>query len=164
MKYFTLLLINLFFLLLIACNTQEPKQDKTIAENKESKEKEDDYELAVHMGLLQRYLEKAYFAAEGGNDALHDFYIHEMEEEMESIQKAGVMDDGINVSYNMLHYGIKSLETYESRIEAEGLANFQGHFDNLINGCNSCHMVSKKPFIQIQKPSVNAFPSQKFTP
>lgn len=158
----TLLILSVFFW--TACNSEEKDEKSVEIKTAVKTESNEDFELAVHMGLMQRYLEKAYFAAKASNAPLHNFYVHELEEEMEAIQKAGVMDDGINVSYNMLHYGIKSLETYESRIEEEGLANFSEHFENLINGCNSCHMVSKKPFIQIQKPSVNQYSSQKFTP
>lgn len=146
----------------IACQ-QEPKEVVKKVESKVIHE-EQELELAVSMGYLQRYLTKTYFAAQEENTQLHDFYTHELEEVMEKIQEAGIEEDGVNISYNILHYGIKSLETYESRIKEEGFKNHKEHFQNLINGCNSCHMVSKHPFIQIQVPTSNPYTSQKFTP
>lgn len=158
---FWVLVLALF---LIACgpgtNTNSPATAKSVKENNTPS----NIELAVYMTRLQRYLEKAYWSANANNTALHEFYIHEMEETMEQVQEAGLVEDGVNISYNMLQFGIKSLETYEARVKEDGIASVPDHFQNLINGCNGCHLTSKKGFIQIQVPTVNQYNSQKFTP
>lgn len=153
----------LLVLLLIAC-TEEKQEVTAKEESKKVLLEEPEVELATYMANMQRYLEKMYWSAKANNEPLHQFYLHELEEQMESVQEAGITEDGVNVSYNMLHYGIKSLEVYEGRVKEEGLTSYPGHFKNLINGCNACHMVSKKPFVVIKTPELNIYSSQSFEP
>ncbi len=158
---------GVFALMVIAaCNQNKTDNPQTQVSQQTHTEQEEheQVELAIYMARLQRYMEKAYWSAKSNNEALHNFYIHEMEETMEHVQEAGITEDGVNISYNMLQFGLKSLETYESRIAEEGLASYPTHFQNLINGCNGCHLTSKKGMIKIQAPSVNHYSSQDFTP
>ncbi|MGB0166840.1 MAG: hypothetical protein ACPF8V_08310 [Luteibaculum sp.] len=156
----------LAFALIVGCAGEngESKVNQQAEKQEISSDETEEIELAVYMARLQRYLEKAYWSAQEGNKDLHNFYVHEMEEIMEAVYESGVVDEGVNVSYNMLQYGLKSLEVYEKRIEEEGFSNYSGHFENLINGCNSCHLVSKKGMIKIQIPTVNTYSSQSFKP
>lgn len=148
------------FLVVVACTGKETASD---SEEKISVDHSpEEFELAPHMANLQRYLEKMYWSGKEENELLHEFYAHELEETMEEINEAGVIEDGVNISYNMMSFGIKALETYQKRIKEEGFSDFDNQFKNLINGCNGCHLVSKKGMIVIQAPSVNHYSSQRF--
>ncbi len=148
------------FMVVIACTAEQT--DSVSTEKKSVEHSSEEFELAPHMANLQRYLEKMYWSAKEENELLHEFYAHEIEETMEEIHEAGVMEDGVNISYNMMSFGIKALETYEKRIEENGFSDYDNQFKNLINGCNGCHLVSKKGMIVIQAPTVNHYSSQRF--
>ena len=94
---------------------------------------------------------KLYYAGMAGNKALTDFYLHEMEETMEVVADAGVMEDGIDISSHMTGFGLGVLETIEKRLTPD-LSNFPEQYNQLLNGCNSCHKVSRHGFIVITVP------------
>lgn len=121
-------------------------------------------EVAVYMGRLQLYANKLYFAGINGNKALYKFYLHEMEEAMETVADGKVVsDNGIDISANMKAFGEQSLQVLEKKIEEEGFANFKTHYTNLISSCNSCHKVSQKGMIVITEPKNPVFDNQDYS-
>jgi hypothetical protein len=56
------------------------------------------------------------------------------------------------------------IEPLEKAIEAKNNAQFAAAFDNLTDGCNSCHAKAGKPFIRIQRPSEPPVGNQNFAP
>lgn len=125
---------------------------------------ETELELAVYMGRLQLYANKLYFAGINENESLYKFYLHEMEEAMETIADGKVVsDNGIDISANMKAFGEQSLQVLEKKIEEEGFKNFKSHYNNLISSCNSCHKVSQKGMIVITEPKKPVFDNQDYS-
>ena len=114
--------------------------------------------VGVYMQQFQYYVTKLYFAGINKNTELQEFYIEELEEYMEELAEKNVFDDGINISQNIELYGLKSLSTFEKQLEM-GI-DFNESYSNLLNGCNSCHKVSKHSFIHITIPKNNGFNQQ----
>ena len=120
-------------------------------------------DVLLYMNKLQIYSNKAYFAAKADNKALHSFYVHEMEETMETFIDGGVVLDGNNLSQNMEGFGLGAVKAYEAGIERQGLTNVDSIYSILTNGCNSCHMVSGKPYLVIKEPTTPIFTNQDFS-
>jgi hypothetical protein len=118
-------------------------------------------ELAIHMGRLQLYMNKLYFAGINQNDALAAFYIHELEEAMEEIVAAKIVDEGIDISMNTQLFGLNQLENFEKQIENNS-TDFTEAYALLVKSCNNCHSVSKHPFIVIKEPTNPVFDNQVY--
>ena len=118
-------------------------------------------ELAIYMGRLQLYMNKLYFAGINQNDALAAFYIHELEEALEEIVAAKIVDEGIDISMNTQLFGLNQLENFEKQIENKS-TDFNDAYALLVKSCNNCHAVSKHPFIVIKEPTNPVFDNQVY--
>lgn len=121
-------------------------------------------ELAVVMGRIQRYHQKLWASGQAGNAELAAFYLHELEEAMEEVVDAQVVEDGIDISALMRTYGISTIELLEKKLKEEGVAALHADAELLVNTCNSCHISSGHAFIRIQVPTAVYFPDQRFEP
>lgn len=162
------LLLIILALVTFYKNAQQSKQiellQAEISESKATKTAipEPEFELATAMGKLQYFSNKLYYSLKSNNKSLADFYIHEMEESFEAIEDANIVEDGIAISDNVKAYGIKGLENFERFLE-QSPERFEEHYLNLVNACNSCHLVSKHGFIEITVPSSPVVSNQNFS-
>jgi hypothetical protein len=122
------------------------------------------FEVAVAMGRIQQYTHKLWWAGQGGNVPLVQFYLHEIEEAMEEVAEAGVVDEDVEVSAQMLQYGPPIVEAFADKVRTSGLTDFAQQYDVLMSTCNSCHMATKHPYLRVQVPSLSRFSDQVFTP
>lgn len=121
-------------------------------------------EVAVYMGRIQIYANKLWSAGKAGNLPLADFYRHEMKEAMEEVAKAGILDDGVDVSEKMSTYGIKTLDAMKAAFQADGLKDFDARFATLVEVCNTCHRECGKPYLRIKVPTYTRYDDQEFAP
>lgn len=120
-------------------------------------------EVAVYMGRIQLFMNKLWSSGNAGNLELAQFYRHELEESMEDLVNAGVVDDGVPVSEHMSEYGLKTMTSLDKKWKAEGLADFAADHAMLVNTCNTCHQRCGYGFIKIRSPSSSRFDDQDFT-
>jgi len=73
-------------------------------------------EVAVYMERIQAFSNKLWSAGKAGNLPLAEFYRHEMKEAMEELAKAGIVDDGVNVSEQMEQHGIRTLDRMKAEL------------------------------------------------
>lgn len=118
-------------------------------------------EVAHFMSRIQQYHMKLYFAGIENNRDLMTFYLHELEEEMETIAKARITDGEINISQNMQQIGLTEINNFNSKMASPSF-NFEQSFEQLTFSCNTCHQSSGFPFIQIIIPSENPIQNQQF--
>jgi hypothetical protein len=118
-------------------------------------------ELAIYMGRLQLFMNKLYFAGINQNDELSAFYIHEIEETLEELVAAKIIDDGIDISLNTQLFGLNQLENFEKQLEDKS-TDFKNAYSLLVQSCNNCHSVSKHPFIVIKEPTNPVFDNQVY--
>jgi hypothetical protein len=121
-------------------------------------------EVAVHMARIQVYMHKLYWAGMAQNVALADFYRHEIKEVMEEVVKAGVKEDGVDISAMMSATGIQAIDAMKAHLKEKGLDGFRQQYDSLLEGCNSCHAASGHAMVRIQVPTENRYSDQVFTP
>ena len=94
-----------------------------------------------------------------------EFYLHEMEEAMEEVADAGVIEEGIDVSEQMRIYGLSAIEELEKKMKSDGVEAVLADGELLVNSCNSCHTASGYAMIKIQVPDgTQVFPDQVMLP
>lgn len=125
----------------------------------------EDIEVAEIMGRMERHHAKWWLAGREGNAELAGFYLHELEEAMEELAEAHVVEDnGVDVSANMRTYGLPIVKELERKLKQEGVAAMHADADVLVATCNSCHVASGFPFIKVRVPSGAVFPGQDLRP
>jgi hypothetical protein len=128
-------------------------------------EAEEGIEVAVVMGRMERFHTKWWLAGGEGNAALAAFYLHELEEAMEEVAEAHVVEDnGVDVSANMRTYGLPVVKELERKLKEQGVAAMHADADVLVATCNSCHVATGHSFIRVQVPQGITFPGQDFRP
>ncbi len=125
---------------------------------------EEDLEVAIVMGRMQRFHQKFWGALEAGNAELAAFYLHELEEAMEEVAEANIVEEAADVSASMRTYGLPVVEHLEEKLKAEGIAGLRAEADLLVNSCNSCHQHTGYPFIKIRVPQGIGIPDQDLSP
>ncbi len=124
---------------------------------------EQEIELAVLMFRLQVHADKLWHSGEAQNWPLAGFYIHEIEETVEEIAQAKIVEDGHNISALVGMTSIQSpLRAMSKSVEAEDEEAFAAAYVELVDGCNSCHGETDHGFIHIQIPSSPALSNQRF--
>lgn len=167
MKYAStfIALVAIFLCLVLFYKLDKIQQGKPAAEETESAVLAEGKEVdaVAIMGRMQVYMNKLYFAGKSENKALYQFYLNELREGMTEIAGGKVLMDGVDVSGNMEAFGLPSIKVIEKRVGEEGFKNFEGHYNNVVTACNSCHKVSKKGFINITIPKTPIFDNQTYT-
>ncbi len=122
-------------------------------------------EVAEIMGRLERHHAKWWRAGHEGNAELAAFYLHEMEEAMEELATAGVVEDsGVDISAMMRTYGLPAIASLERSLQEDGVAAMHAGADVFVATCNSCHVATGHGFIRVKVPTDAAFPGQDMRP
>lgn len=159
MKYIILTIAIALVTTFFSCTNQSESAPGTAA----ASESHYEVDLIQSMGRMQLYMNKLYFAGINGNTELRDFYIHEIEETMETIEEGNVMHEGVNISQNIKLFGLDQLEVFERAISAD-TSGFKSAYGQLLLSCNNCHTASKYPFIVLKEPTNPVFDNQVYEP
>ena len=127
-------------------------------------EEHEEIEVAIIMGRIQRFHQKWWAAGHAGNAELAGFYLHEMEEAMEGIATARLIDEGVDVSAHMHTYGLAMVEVLEKKLKEHGVAAMHADAALLANTCSTCHVACGHPYLRIVPPTAVYFPDQDFAP
>jgi len=128
----------------------------------ETIEREEDFELAEPMGQMLQFMDKLYFAGKEENWELASFYLHEIEEQAESIVEADIQEGGVNLSHLVDGMLVPQVEALEQVVEGEGRIEFESAYRGLVDKCNACHEGTKHHFIRIKVPEKSMFTNQQF--
>ena len=120
--------------------------------------------LGEFMAATQVRHAKLWFAGKNNNWALAAWEVDEIKEGLEDAAKLHATHDGIPVAEMIKTIIDPRLEKLEKAIAARSSTQFIAAFDDLTDGCNSCHAAANKPFIRIQRPTAPPFSNQDFTP
>lgn len=157
------LILALFALLIGVYNYVAMQKNCThLDANSNHQEKEMEFELADYMNKLQRHVNKLWFAGSAQNWELAQFYVHELEESMEAVEHAHLVENGMTLDPLMRNFGLKSLYKLKNAISSKESKAFDEAYDILITNCNNCHHATQYPFIIIQKPRNPAYDNQLF--
>jgi len=120
--------------------------------------------LGEFMTATQLRHAKLWFAGKSNNWALAAYEIDEIKEGLEDAAKYHANNDGVPVAELIKAIIDPRLEQLEKVIEGKSGTQFAAAFDELTNGCNSCHAKAGKGFVRIQRPTAPPVSNQNFTP
>jgi hypothetical protein len=120
--------------------------------------------LGEFMTATQLRHAKLWFAGKSNNWALAAYEVDEIKEGLEDAAKYHANNDGVPVAELIKAIIDPRLEQLEKAIEGKSSTQFAAAFDELTNGCNSCHAKAGKPFIRVQRPTTPPVSNQNFTP
>lgn len=120
--------------------------------------------LGEFMTATQLRHAKLWFAGKSENWPLAAYEIDEIKEGLENAAKYHANNDGVPVAELIKAIIDPRLEQLEKATEGKSSTQFAAAFDELTNGCNSCHAKAGKPFIRIQRPTAPPVSNQNFAP
>jgi hypothetical protein len=107
---------------------------------------------------------KLWFAGKDSNWDLAAYEIDEIKEGFEDAARLHPTFDGLPVAEMIKTIIDPRIKRLEKAIEGKNSSQFITAFDELTNGCNSCHAGASKPFIRIQRPTEPPLTNQNFAP
>jgi hypothetical protein len=120
--------------------------------------------LGEFMTATQLRHAKLWFAGNGNNWDLAAYEIDEIKEGLGDAARLHPTLDGVPVAEMIKTIINPRIERLEKAVEGKNGTQFVAAFDELTNGCNSCHAGSSKPFIRIQRPTEPPLTNQNFAP
>lgn len=158
--YFPSVLVGLLIAsLAIGCTSDAG--DKSVSEADESDE---EAELALRMAHLQRWTQKTTLALQARNPELGAFYLHEMEEAVESIQQDVPTYEGYAIADRTESLLLPRVEALEEALEEREWTSVDRRLTEVAQACNECHEATDHSFIVIDLEDVpNPYP-QEFAP
>jgi hypothetical protein len=120
--------------------------------------------LGEFMTATQLRHAKLWFAGKQNNWDLAAYEIDEIKEGLEDAARLFPTYDGIPVAEMIKTIIDPRIEELEKAVRAKSSTKFTAAFDELTNGCNSCHAGASKPFIRIQRPIASPLTNQNFAP
>ena len=120
--------------------------------------------LGEFMTATQLRHAKLWFAGKQSNWDLAAYEIDEITEGLEDAARLFPTFDGIPVAEMIKTIIDPRIEELEKAVRAKSSTKFTAAFDELTNGCNSCHAGASKPFIRIQRPIASPLTNQNFAP
>ncbi len=119
--------------------------------------------LGWAMVQVQIYHAKLYFAGAAKNWELASYYIHELEEALEDVQKLHLEHEGIKIAELIKAMALPQVENVENAVEQKDTVAFSAAFEKLTTSCNQCHQAAGKSIIHIKVPQGAGLPNQDFT-
>jgi len=122
--------------------------------------------LGEIMALTANRHTKLWLAGNAGNWELAEYELDELEEGFEDVEKYHPKHKSIPIPLPKLIAGTMKvpLENLRAAVKTRNKDAFVGHYDQLTDGCNNCHLSTKFGFNTVIRPSHNPFPSQRFEP
>jgi len=114
-------------------------------------------ELAPYMNHLQRHAHKLGLAIQAKNKPLAEFYLTELSETLELIQKKFPTYDGYQISALSKAMIDPSKPALSKALTASDWPTAAVAYDKYLASCNNCHVAVKHEFIKITTPTGNPF-------
>ncbi|MEX2466330.1 MAG: hypothetical protein WD995_05435, partial [Gemmatimonadota bacterium] len=147
--------LPLFLLLLTAC--VEPAGDRVDAAVIEARlaELEARFTPGLHtlMGEVGERHATLWFAGNAENWPLADYQLHELEELIEDIEALHPVYDEIPVAQLLGETLAPALGALAAAVDTGEHDGFVVAFDQLTQGCNSCHIASDREAIRLVRPT-----------
>src|ERR1700722_11342464 len=120
--------------------------------------------LGEFMTATQLRHAKLWFAGKDHNWDLAAYEIDEIKEGLEDAARLHPTFEGFPVAEMIKTIINPRIERLEKAVKGNNNTEFIAAFDELTNGCNSCHGGASKPFIRIQRPTEPPLTNQNFAP
>ncbi len=110
---------------------------------------EEEAELALYMTQLQRWTHKTALALQARNPDLADFYLHEMEESVETIQSEAPTYEGHAIAELTDEILVPSVDSLDRALDNRDWSAVDARLQDLARSCNQCHESTDHGFVRI---------------
>lgn len=138
----------------MACTTERDESDPGPAT--------DEPELAQYMRTLQHWSHKTALALEARNAELANFYLHEMEETLETLQTEAPTYEGHPVGDLTKKMLVPSVEALDGALDDRAWPTVDERVQELAQSCNQCHAATGYDFIRVELQDVPNPYAQEF--
>ena len=114
-------------------------------------------DLASFMTHLQRHSHKLGLSIQAKNKPLAEFYLTELDEMFEIIQKKFPQYEGIQVAALSKAMIDPAKPALTKALAASDWPRATAAYDKYIAACNGCHQAAEHPFVKIVPPTLNPF-------
>ena len=114
-------------------------------------------ELAPYMNHLQRHAHKLGLSIQAKNKPAADFYLTELSETFELVQKKFPSYDGFQIAALSKAMIDPAKPALAKALAASDWPTAAIAYDKYVAACNSCHVAVKHEFIKITVPTGNPF-------
>jgi hypothetical protein len=142
-----------------ACTSGDAGQESEAAEAGE-----EEAELALYMARLQRWTHKTALALQERNPELAEFYLHEMEESVETIRTEAPTYEGHAIADLTGELLVPSLEALDGALEERAWAAVDARLADLAQSCNQCHTATEHGVVRVDLDDVPNPYAQDFSP
>jgi len=118
-------------------------------------------ELSMYMSQMQRLTHKLGLAIDAGNKDLATFYLGEMGETADVMERTFPEYDNFQIGALIKAMLRPSLAPAAVAIEGGDMAAASTAYEGVITACNSCHIATQRTFVKIIRVKTNPF-SQSF--
>lgn len=125
------------------------QSEATAEEISSGSEFQEEAELAAYMNNLQRWSHKLLLSAQAENEEVSEFYLHELEEQVEEIQADVPEYEGYAIADLTETILVPQLDSLHTAMEGNSWATIHERLDGVIQACNQCHEATDHGFIQI---------------
>ena len=119
--------------------------------------------LAPYMSTQQHYAHKLGLAIQSKNKPLAQFYLEELEEGFEMIEKKFPTYDNLPIASLVKSVIDPAKPALVKTLAASDWPAAGVAYSNLVNACNTCHAAAQHEFVKIAVPTSNPF-NQSFSP
>lgn len=124
---------------------------------------EEEAEIAVPMGRMQRYADKLYFSGKAENWKLAEFYLEEIDEQAEEVEEANAFEDEVSLSSLIESMLEPQIDSLSESVKNQDKAEFIKRYGILIETCNACHAAAHHEYISIKVPAASSITNQNYT-
>ena len=119
-------------------------------------------ELAGYMADLQHHTHKLNLSIAAENAELADFYLHEVAEVAEQVERLFPQHDGVAVAALVQSLLLPRLGALREALGAARWDEARSGLSDLVAGCNACHAAAGHGFIRVEVTDANPF-NQSFS-
>jgi hypothetical protein len=114
-------------------------------------------ELAVYMSHAQRHAHKLGLSIQAKNKPLAEFYLTELAETFELVQKKFPQYEGVQVAALSKAMLDPVKPALSKSLAAGDFATAAIAYDKYLAACNNCHVAAKHEFVKVVAPTGNPF-------
>lgn len=148
-----------------------PQSEQTAAQEAEHGDEEEEHEhghgdaeLARHMSMLQRWTHKTALSVQARNQRLAEFYLHETEEAVETIQTEAPTYEGYDIKQLSEQHLSPSLDSLDAAVDAADWPVADQRLQTVARSCNQCHTATDHGFVKIRLDDLQNPYAQSFEP
>jgi hypothetical protein len=147
-----------------ASHEATPTPQAAHAETDSEAHEDEHAELALHMAHVQRWTHKAALAIEARNQPLADFYVHELDETVGTIQEEVPTYEGYAIAQLTGELLQPQIDTLAQVLDGGDWPTIDARLREVAAACNTCHATTDHGFIHIQVDRLDRPYLQRFAP